>query len=191
MPESLLQNSIKVANEVPADMRSNLRRAWANFSQEWIDECAKDVNLKGCLFTLCFYHALVGGMLCLCCVCTCVFVTCVVFVLLLLLVLFLLVLFLLLLCVVTCYCVLLLVLVQFQCTTLHVVDPFFFFFFFLFLFPHQCLPFIVFQVQGRRRFGQQGWSKKYSFNVGDLTVCAQVLKTWIGRSEKVICCCCC
>ena len=50
---------------------------------------------------------------------------------------------------------------------------------------HQCLPFIVFQVQGRRRFGQQGWSKKYSFNVGDLTVCAQVLKTWIGRSEKV------
>ena len=153
MPESLLQNSIKVANEVPADMRSNLRRAWANFSQEWIDECAKDVNLKGCLFTLCFYHALVGGMLYLCCVCTCVVVTCVVFVLLLLLVLFLLVLFLLVLfllvlCVVTCSCVLLLccvlllVLVQFQCTTLHVVDPFFFFFFFLFLFPHQCLPFI-------------------------------------------------
>ena len=68
MPESLLQNSIKVANEVPADMRSNLRRAWANFSQEWVDECPKDVNLKGCLFTLCFYHALVGGMLyCWCC----------------------------------------------------------------------------------------------------------------------------
>ena len=98
IPESLLQTSIKVANEVPADMKSNLRRAWANFSQEWIDECPKDVNLKGCLFTLCFYHAL---------------------------------------------------------------------------------------VQGRRRFGQQGWSKKYSFNVGDLTVCAQVLKTWIGRSDKV------
>ena len=98
MPEAMLQNSIKVANEVPADMRSNLRRAWANFGQEWIDECAKPVPLKGCLFTLCFYHAL---------------------------------------------------------------------------------------VQGRRRFGQQGWSKKYSFNVGDLSVCAEVLKTWIGRSENV------
>jgi glucan phosphoethanolaminetransferase (alkaline phosphatase superfamily) len=90
------------------DMRSNLRRAWANFSQEWIDECPKNIpQLKGCLFTLCFYHAL---------------------------------------------------------------------------------------VQGRRRFGQQGWSKKYSFNVGDLTVCAQVLKTWIGRSTYVYqkkCCSCC
>ena len=91
------------------DMRSNLRRAWANFSQEWIDECPKNIpQLKGCLFTLCFYHAL---------------------------------------------------------------------------------------VQGRRRFGQQGWSKKYSFNVGDLTVCAQVLKTWIGRStyvyqKNVVVCCC-
>ena len=149
MPESLLQNSIKVANEVPADMRSNLRRAWANFSQEWIDECAKDVNLKGCLFTLCFYHALVGGMLCLCCVCTCVVVTCVVFVLLLLLVLFLLVLFLLLLCVVTCYCVLLLVLVQFQCTTLHVVDPFFFLF--LLSFPFSPSIFALHCVSGARK----------------------------------------
>jgi dynein heavy chain len=96
MPESLMQVAIKVANEVPADMKSNLRRAWANFSQEWVDECPKPTPLKGCLFTLCFYHAL---------------------------------------------------------------------------------------VQGRRRFGQQGWSKRYSFNVGDLTVCAQVLKDWIGRSE--------
>ena len=118
MPESLLQNSIKVANEVPADMRSNLRRAWANFSQEWIDECAKDVNLKGCLFTLCFYHALVGGMLylgcvlCLCCcylccvctfVVTCVVFTCVVFTCVVCCYLFLCVVTLL--CVVTCSCV--------------------------------------------------------------------------------------
>ena len=146
----MLQNSIKVANEVPADMRSNLRRAWSEFSQgkiiylcfffvmmrclnslntsfslsslslslslsssssslllffslllsffyinkpEWIDECPKNKSknfqlilddiisrfertltlisvfnivyildeLKGCLFTLCFYHALVQG----------------------------------------------------------------------------------------------------------------------------------
>ena len=30
-------------------------------------------------------------------------------------------------------------------------------------------------VLGRKKFGQQGWSKRYSFNQGDLTVCADVL----------------
>ena len=33
LPEALLQSCIKVANEAPADLKSNLRRAWALFSQ--------------------------------------------------------------------------------------------------------------------------------------------------------------
>ncbi|CAM9857395.1 unnamed protein product, partial [Ectocarpus fasciculatus] len=37
MPESLMQSCIKVANEAPADIKSNLTRAWANFNQEKID----------------------------------------------------------------------------------------------------------------------------------------------------------
>ena len=92
MPESLMQTCIKVANEAPADIKSNLRAAWANFSQDWIDSSSKPANLKANLMTLCFYHAV---------------------------------------------------------------------------------------VLGRRRFGQQGWSRKYSFNVGDLMACANVLKQYV------------
>jgi dynein heavy chain len=32
-------------------------------------------------------------------------------------------------------------------------------------------------VLGRRRFGSQGWSRPYSFNTGDLLICANVLGT--------------
>ena len=39
MPESLLQSCVKVANEAPADIKSNVTRAWAEFSQERIDSC--------------------------------------------------------------------------------------------------------------------------------------------------------
>jgi dynein heavy chain, axonemal len=98
IPESLLQSCIKVANDAPADIKSNLLRAWAEFPAEWVQECPQQKNLRTCLFTLCFYHAL---------------------------------------------------------------------------------------IQGRRRFGQQGWSKKYSFNTGDLKVCGDILKAWIGRNAEV------
>jgi dynein heavy chain, axonemal len=96
MPESLMQSCIKVANEAPEDLKSNLLRAWANFSEETISQSNKPEVFKACLFTLCFYHAV---------------------------------------------------------------------------------------VLGRRRFGQQGWSKKYSFNVGDLTVCANVLMQYVNDNE--------
>ena len=81
IPESLLQSCIKVANEAPADVKSNFRRAWANFSQEKIDASPKPTEFKACLFTICFFHSL---------------------------------------------------------------------------------------ILGRRKFGQQGWSRKYSFNTGDI-----------------------
>ena len=98
IPESLLQSCIKVANDAPADIKSNLLRAWKEFPEEWIAECPQPKNLQTCLFTLCFYHSV---------------------------------------------------------------------------------------IQGRRRFGQQGWSKKYSFNTGDLKVCGDVLKNWVGRNDEV------
>ena len=98
IPESLLQISIKVANDAPADIKSNLVRAWSEFPEEWVNESPQVYNLRPCLFTLCFYHAV---------------------------------------------------------------------------------------IQGRRRFGQQGWSIKYSFNTGDLKTCGDVLKAWIGRATEV------
>lgn len=98
IPESLLQTCIKVANEAPSDLKSNLRRAWANFDQDRLDGCKKTVEFRGCLFTLSFYHAI---------------------------------------------------------------------------------------VLGRRKFGQQGWSRGYSFNTGDLTVCANVLENYLNDNEAV------
>lgn len=51
----------KVANEAPADIKSNLTRAWANFNQEKIDGCNKPTEYKACLFSLCWFHSIVLG----------------------------------------------------------------------------------------------------------------------------------
>ena len=98
MPESLMQSCIKVANEAPADIQSNLIRSWDNFSQDTIDACTKPKQMKACLFSLCWFHAVVCG---------------------------------------------------------------------------------------RRRFGQQGWSRKYSFNTGDLIICSNVLRSYLDANESV------
>uniref|UniRef100_A0A7S2QUS9 Uncharacterized protein n=1 Tax=Triparma pacifica TaxID=91992 RepID=A0A7S2QUS9_9STRA len=95
MPESLMQSCIKVANEAPADIKSNLMRAWANFNQDKIDACDKPSEMKACLFSLCWFHSVVCG---------------------------------------------------------------------------------------RRRFGQQGWSRKYSFNTGDLVICSNVLGSYLNAN---------
>ena len=52
MPESLMQSCIKVSNEAPADIKSNLNRAWDTFSQPRIDINTKPDIFKGCLFAL-------------------------------------------------------------------------------------------------------------------------------------------
>lgn len=98
MPESLMQSCIKVANEAPTDIQSNLIRSWGNFSQETIDACSKPNEMKACLFSLCWFHAVVCG---------------------------------------------------------------------------------------RRRFGQQGWSRKYSFNTGDLIICSNVLRSYLDANDSV------
>eukprot|EP00904_Undaria_pinnatifida_P003126 jgi/Undpi1/12814/HiC_scaffold_7.g02481.m1 len=98
MPESLMQSCIKVANEAPADIKSNLTRAWANFDQNKIESCNKPTEYKACLFSLCWFHSI---------------------------------------------------------------------------------------VLGRRRFGPQGWSRPYSFNTGDLTICANVLGSYLNDNPQV------
>jgi len=98
MPESLMQSCIKVANEAPSDIQSNLRRSWGNFSQEAIDQCMKPSEFKTCLLSLCWFHSI---------------------------------------------------------------------------------------VLGRRRFGQQGWSRSYSFNTGDLVICADILRSYLDDGAEV------
>ena len=61
VPESILQKSVKVADEAPEDIKSNLRRSWTKFSQASIDLSSKPRDFKACLFGLCFFHSLVIG----------------------------------------------------------------------------------------------------------------------------------
>jgi dynein heavy chain len=98
IPESILQNCIKVANEAPQSFKANMRRAYNFFSQETIDRSDKPEKFKPMLFALCIFHAL---------------------------------------------------------------------------------------VLGRRRFGNQGWSKHYSFNDGDLQICADVLHNYLEKYAEV------
>ncbi|CAK9027352.1 unnamed protein product [Durusdinium trenchii] len=98
VPEAILQKCIKIADEAPTDLKSNLRRAYAKFSQEHIEACQKPKEFKATLFALCFFHSL---------------------------------------------------------------------------------------VLGRVKFGPQGWSKKYPFNDGDLTICAQVLCNYLNNAERL------
>lgn len=98
MPESLMQSAVKIANEAPADIKSNILRGWANFSHDRIEACPKKTEFKATLFALCWFHSI---------------------------------------------------------------------------------------VLGRRRFGQQGWSRKYSFNTGDLTICANVLQSYIEANPVI------
>jgi len=98
IPEAILQRCIKVSDEAPTDLKSNLRRAYNKFSQENVETCQKPKEFKATLFALCFFHALIAG---------------------------------------------------------------------------------------RIKFGAQGWSKKYPFNDGDLTICGTVLNNYLNNSEAL------
>eukprot|EP00804_Cyclotella_cryptica_P004521 CCRYP_006874-RA/>CCRYP_006874-RA protein AED:0.08 eAED:0.09 QI:0/0/0.5/1/0/0/2/139/4220 len=98
MPESLMQSCVKVANEASSDVKSSLIRAWDHFSPETYESCSMPNKMKACLFSLCWFHAVVCG---------------------------------------------------------------------------------------RRRFGQQGWSRHYSFNTGDLIICSNVLKSYLDTNAVI------
>jgi len=64
VPESILQTCIKISNEPPSDMKSNMRRALAPFNQDTLDRSTSDdkkVAHTAILFALCFYHSLLLG----------------------------------------------------------------------------------------------------------------------------------
>jgi len=98
LPEAILQRCIKVSDEAPTDLKSNLRRAYSKFNQENIDACMIPKTFKATLLALCWFHSLISG---------------------------------------------------------------------------------------RIKFGAQGWSRKYPFNDGDLTICGQVLNNYLNNAEKL------
>ena len=64
VPESILQTCIKVSNEPPSDLKSNMRRALAPFNQDVLDRSTtpeKKTVHTAVLFALCFYHSLLLG----------------------------------------------------------------------------------------------------------------------------------
>ena len=99
IPEGLLQSCICVANEPPSDLKANMTRAWATFSQARIEASTKANIFKACLFGLSFFHSV---------------------------------------------------------------------------------------MLGRRRFGSQGWSRAYGFNMGDLRICSDVLESYLNRKTKIV-----
>ena len=64
MPESLMQSCVKVANKASSDAKSSLIRAWDNISRptpDTFESCSKPNIMKACLFSLCWFHAVVCG----------------------------------------------------------------------------------------------------------------------------------
>ncbi|KAI3429649.1 hypothetical protein D9Q98_005734 [Chlorella vulgaris] len=64
MPESLLQTAIRVSNEPPSDIKSNMRRAWAAFSPYFFQRASSEPKrraLRGIIFGLSFFHSLLLG----------------------------------------------------------------------------------------------------------------------------------
>merc|ERR1719158_2096148 len=53
IPEGILQKCIKIADEAPQDLKSNLRRAYSKFEPADIERCLKPREFKACLFALC------------------------------------------------------------------------------------------------------------------------------------------
>jgi dynein heavy chain len=63
-PVSVLQNGLKMTNEPPKGLKSNLLRAYLSFEDEWFeDACKKNETcqhaFRKMLFGLCFFHALI------------------------------------------------------------------------------------------------------------------------------------
>lgn len=100
IPESILQNALKVANEAAQDLKSNIRKAFSKFDESNFERAKthKENEYKALLYGLCMFHSL---------------------------------------------------------------------------------------ILGRRKFGSQGWSRKYSFNDGDLRICGDILHNYLTNYEQV------
>ena len=97
VPEGLLQSCITISEEPPSDLKANMARAWATFSQARINRALKPDNFKATLFGLSFFHSV---------------------------------------------------------------------------------------MLGRKKYGCQGWSRAYGFNMGDLRICSDVLESYLNANQQ-------
>lgn len=58
-PVSILQNGVKVTNEPPKGIKSNMLRSYLGVDEEEFESCSKPSVYKKLLFSLCFFNALI------------------------------------------------------------------------------------------------------------------------------------
>ncbi|KAJ8290699.1 hypothetical protein GJAV_G00016460 [Gymnothorax javanicus] len=59
IPQGILENAIKITNEPPTGLHANLHAALSNFNQDTLEMCSRELEFKGLLFSLCYFHACV------------------------------------------------------------------------------------------------------------------------------------
>jgi len=57
IPINILQTCIKLTNEPPEGLRANMLRALRGFSDDMLENCTKQGELKAIVFALCFFHS--------------------------------------------------------------------------------------------------------------------------------------
>lgn len=60
IPQGIIESAIKITNEPPAGMKASLHQSLDNFSQETLEMCTKEPEFKAILFSLCYFHSVIG-----------------------------------------------------------------------------------------------------------------------------------
>nr|XP_060500991.1 dynein axonemal heavy chain 9-like [Panthera onca] len=60
IPQGILENAIKITNEPPTGMHTNLHKALDNFTQDTLEMCSRETEFKSILFALCYFHGVVA-----------------------------------------------------------------------------------------------------------------------------------
>lgn len=58
-PVSVLQNGVKLTTEPPRGMKANMKRSFAEMSENLFDTCKKPESFKKLIFGLAFFHAVI------------------------------------------------------------------------------------------------------------------------------------
>ena len=58
-PVSVLQNGVKLTTEPPRGIKANLKRSFAEITDDWLSDCKKDAIYRKMVFGVAFFHAIV------------------------------------------------------------------------------------------------------------------------------------
>lgn len=57
--KSVLQNSIKLTTEPPRGVKANLKKTFAETTDEFLNDCKKPAEFKKLIFGVSFFHAII------------------------------------------------------------------------------------------------------------------------------------